>query len=345
MANYSILDLVPITEGSDATTALERSKELAILADELGFTRYWVAEHHNMPGIASSATSVVIGHLAAATKRIRVGSGGIMLPNHAPLVVAEQFGTLASLFPDRIDLGLGRAPGTDGLTMQALRRNVEANVDDFPRDVVELQHYLKPHQAGQRVVATPGTGTNVPIWILGSSLFGAQLAALLGLPFAFASHFAPTYLDTALRIYREKFKPSETLDAPYVMVGANLCIADTDEEAAYLRSSALQSFVNLRRGQPGPLPRPFNGFESTLNPGEQQMMQDIGQVSAIGSKATARNAVIDILNRTDADEIMFVSAIWDHQKRLASYRHGAEVMQSIDARAPDSSAAAEPITA
>ena len=345
MANYSILDLVPITEGSNASTALERSKELAILADESGFTRYWVAEHHNMPGIASSATSVVIGHLAAATKRIRVGSGGIMLPNHAPLVVAEQFGTLASLYPDRIDLGLGRAPGTDGLTMQALRRNLEANVDDFPRDVVELQHYLKPHQAGQRVVATPGTGTNVPIWILGSSLFGAQLAALLGLPFAFASHFAPTYLDTALRIYREKFKPSETLDAPYVIVGANLCIADTDEEATFLRSSALQSFVNLRRGQPGPLPKPVDGFESSLNPGEQQMMQDIGHVSAIGSESTARNAIIDILNRTEADEIMFVSGIWDHQKRLASYRHGAEVMQSIDARASGSAAAAEPITA
>ena len=345
MANYSILDLVPITEGSNASTALERSKELAILADESGFTRYWVAEHHNMPGIASSATSVVIGHLAAATKRIRVGSGGIMLPNHAPLVVAEQFGTLASLYPDRIDLGLGRAPGTDGLTMQALRRNLEANVNDFPRDVVELQHYLKPHQAGQRVVATPGTGTNVPIWILGSSLFGAQLAALLGLPFAFASHFAPTYLDTALRIYREKFKPSETLDAPYVIVGANLCIADTDEEATFLRSSALQSFVNLRRGQPGPLPKPVDGFESSLNPGEQQMMQDIGHVSAIGSESTARNAIIDILNRTEADEIMFVSGIWDHQKRLASYRHGAAVMQSIDARASGSAAGAEPITA
>ena len=345
MVKLSVLDLAYIGEGFSASDALANALDLAQHAETAGYTRFWLAEHHNLSGIASAATSVCIGHVAGGTQSIRVGAGGIMLPNHSPMLIAEQFGTLATLYPDRIDLGLGRAPGTDGLTMQALRRNLEANVDDFPRDVVELQHYLKPHQAGQRVVATPGTGTNVPIWILGSSLFGAQLAALLGLPFAFASHFAPTYLDTALRIYREKFKPSETLDAPYVMVGANLCIADTDEEATFLRSSALQSFVNLRRGQPGPLPKPVDGFESSLNPGEQQMMQDIGQVSAIGSKSTARNAVIEILNRTEADEIMFVSAIWDHRKRLASYRQGAEVMQSIDARASNSAAAAEPITA
>lgn len=330
MAKFSILDLVPITEGSDANTALARSRELIILAENLGFTRYWVAEHHNMPGIASSATAVVISHLAGATTSIRVGSGGIMLPNHAPLVVAEQFGTLASLFPGRIDLGLGRAPGTDGLTMQALRRSLDSNVEDFPRDVVELQHYLKPVQSGQRVVATPGAGTEVPIWILGSSLFGAQLAALLGLPFAFASHFAPAYLDTAIRIYRENFKPSEALSAPHVMIGANLCVADTDEEAQFLRSSALQSFVNLRRGHPGPLPAPIKDFEQQLNPGEKQMMQDIGQVSAVGSPETAKAAIASIIERTGADELMFVSAIWDHDKRLASYTLGAAIMNQIN---------------
>ena len=333
MTKFSILDLVPITEGSDASTALARSRELIILAERLGYTRYWVAEHHNMPGIASSATAVVISHLAGATTSIRVGSGGIMLPNHAPLVVAEQFGTLASLFPGRIDLGLGRAPGTDGLTMQALRRSLGSNVEDFPRDVVELQHYLKPIQSGQRVVATPGAGTEVPIWILGSSLFGAQLAALLGMPFAFASHFAPTYLDTAIRMYRENFKPSDTLREPHVMIGANLCIAETDDEAQFLRSSALQSFVNLRRGQPGPLPPPVQDFEQQLNPGEQQMMQDIGQVSAVGSPETAKQSIESILQRTGADELMFVSAIWDHDKRLESYTQGASIMAQLNAKA------------
>ncbi|MFZ8973542.1 MAG: LLM class flavin-dependent oxidoreductase [Pseudomonadales bacterium] len=333
MANYSILDLVPITAGSDAATALERSKDLAVKAESWGYTRYWVAEHHNMPGIASSEPAVVIGHLAAATQHIRIGSGGIMLPNHAPLMVAEQFGTLATLFPNRIDLGLGRAPGTDGLTMQALRRNLTANIEDFPKDVVELQHYLKEAQPGQRVSATPGAGTNVPIWILGSSLFGAQLAAMLGLPFAFASHFAPTYLMAALETYRTNFKPSATLDAPYVMLGCNLCAADTDEEAQYLRSSSLQSFVNLRRGQPGPLPPPVKDFESVLNSAEQQMVQAIGQCSAVGNLPRVTEQLEAFLAQTDADELMLVSSIYSPEARLRSYALGAEAMQSISTTA------------
>ncbi len=225
MALHSVLDLAPIVQGSNSTEALQRSLDLAQHAEGWGYNRYWVAEHHNMRGIASSATAVVVGHLAGGTSTIRVGSGGIMLPNHAPLMIAEQFGTLASLYPDRIDLGLGRAPGTDQLTMQALRRTLSGDVEDFPRDVMELQHYLKEAEPGQRVIATPGAGTNVPIWILGSSLFGAQLAAMLGLPFAFASHFAPSYMDAAIEIYRTTFKPSEQLQKPHVMLGFNICAA------------------------------------------------------------------------------------------------------------------------
>jgi luciferase family oxidoreductase group 1 len=315
MAQHSILDLVPITLGSDAACALERSKQLAIKAESWGYHRYWVAEHHNMPGIASSATAVVIGHLASATQTIRVGSGGIMLPNHAPLMVAEQFGTLATLYPNRIDLGIGRAPGTDGLTMQALRRNLAASVEDFPRDVVELQHYLKPVQPGQRVSATPGAGTEVPIWILGSSLYGAQLAAMLGMPFAFASHFAPTYLMAAIQTYREQFKPSETLKAPYVMLGFNLCAADTNAQAHFLRSSSLQSFVNLRRGAPGPLPEP--------------MVEAIGQCSAVGDLATVQAQIGAFLAQTGADELMLVSSIFDPEQRLKSYELGAIAMQNL----------------
>jgi len=329
MAQHSILDLVPITLGSDAACALERSKQLAIKAESWGYRRYWVAEHHNMPGIASSATAVVIGHLASATQTIRVGSGGIMLPNHAPLMVAEQFGTLATLYPNRIDLGLGRAPGTDGLTMQALRRNLAASVEDFPRDVVELQHYLKPVQPGQRVSATPGAGTEVPIWILGSSLYGAQLAAMLGMPFAFASHFAPTYLMAAIQTYREQFKPSETLKTPYVMLGFNLCAAETDAQAHFLRSSSLQSFVNLRRGAPGPLPEPIEGFEASLSPAEQQMVAAIGQCSAVGDLATVQDQIGAFLAQTGADELMLVSSIFDHEQRLKSYELGAIAMQNL----------------
>lgn len=330
VTRYSILDLVPITLGSDAGTALARSQQLAINAESWGYHRYWVAEHHNMPGIASSATAVVIGHIAGATQHLRVGSGGIMLPNHAPLMVAEQFGTLATLFPNRIDLGVGRAPGTDGLTMQALRRNLNANIEDFPKDVVELQHYLKPTQAGQRVSATPGAGTEVPIWILGSSLFGAQLAAMLGLPFAFASHFAPTYMRAAIETYRQQFKPSSTLEAPYVMLGFNLCAAETDEAALHLRSSSLQSFVNLRRGNPGPLPPPIADFEASLSAAEQQMVQDIGRCSAVGGPDTIVKQLSTFIEETGADELMLVSSIFEPTARLRSYELGALAMQSLN---------------
>ncbi|MDB2432661.1 LLM class flavin-dependent oxidoreductase [Luminiphilus sp.] len=329
MPRYSILDLVPITQGSDARCALERSKQLAIQAESWGYHRYWVAEHHNMPGIASSATVVVMGHLAAATQTIRVGSGGIMLPNHAPLLVAEQFGTLATLYPNRIDLGIGRAPGTDGLTMQALRRNLGASVEDFPNDVLELQHYLKPVEPGQRVSATPGAGTNVPIWILGSSLYGAQLAASLGMPFAFASHFAPTHLSAAIDLYRKQFQPSESLAAPYVMLGFNLCVAETDEQAHYLRSSSLQSFVNLRRGMPAPLPGPVEAFEASLSPAERKMIEVIGQCSAVGSLQTVQAKLDRFLSLTGADELMLVSSIFDPEQRLKSYELGAVAMQNL----------------
>ena len=330
MTAFSILDLVPITQGSNSAAALERTKNLAIAAEQWGYNRYWVAEHHNMPGIASSATAVVIGHIAGATQTIRVGSGGIMLPNHAPLMVAEQFGTLATLYPNRIDLGLGRAPGTDGLTMQALRRNLNGNVEDFPRDVVELQHYLNDVQPGQQVSATPGSGTKVPLWILGSSLFGAQLAAMLGLPFAFASHFAPTYLTAALETYRAQFKPSETLKAPYVMLGFNLCAAETDAQAQYLRSSSLQSFVNLRRGTPGPLPPPIEDFETQLSPAEQQMVKEIGRCSTVGDLDTVTDGFTRFIEETGADELMLVSSIFDPERRLRSYEIGALAMERLN---------------
>jgi len=325
MAKLSVLDLAPIIEGSNASQALANSLDLAQLAERLHYQRYWVAEHHNMRGIASSATAVLIGHLAGGTSTIRVGSGGIMLPNHAPLVIAEQFGTLASLYPGRIDLGLGRAPGTDQLTAQALRRTLSGSSDDFPRDVVELQHYFKEPEPGQRVMATPGAGTNVPLWILGSSLFGAQLAAALGLPFAFASHFAPAQLDEAIAIYRQTFKPSEQLQQPYIMLGFNLCAAATDEEALYLRSSSLQSFINLRRGSPGPLPPPITDFEQTLSPPDRALLSSLSRCSAVGSPATVKRSIDDFVEQTGADELMLVCSIFDHSKRLEAFRIAADV--------------------
>jgi luciferase family oxidoreductase group 1 len=319
MTKYSVLDLAPVVQGSNPTDALHNSLDIIQHAEKWGYNRYWVAEHHNMRGIASSATSVVIGYLAGGTSTIRVGAGGVMLPNHAPLVIAEHYGTLASLYPGRIDLGLGRAPGTDQITMQALRRTLTGDVDGFPRDVVELQHYLKEPQQGQRVVAVPGAGTDVPIWILGSSLFGAQLAAMLGLPYAFASHFAPQYMEAAIAHYREKFEPSEQLDKPYVMLGFNVCAADTDEEAMFLRTSSLQSFVNLRRGVPGQLPPPNKDFEATLQPGEQRMIDDISRCSAVGSEETVRDQIASFVEETGADELMLVSSVFEHKKRLRSY--------------------------
>lgn len=327
MTKLSILDLVPVVKGSEPGDALKCSLDLIQHAEKWGFNRYWVAEHHNMRGIASSATSVVIGHLAGGTSTIRVGAGGIMLPNHAPLMVAEQFGTLASLYPNRIDLGLGRAPGTDQLTMQALRRSLSGNVEDFPRDVVELQHYLKPPQEGQAVIAVPGAGTQVPIWILGSSLFGAQLAAMLGLPFAFASHFAPQYLMPALEMYRERFEPSEQLDKPYVMLGFNICAADSLEEAEYLRTSSLQSFLNLRRGTPGQLPPPIQDLE--VSPAEQQMINDIARCSAVGDKNLVLTGIKDFVSKTDADELMLVTSMFEHSARLHSYEIVSELMPAL----------------
>jgi luciferase family oxidoreductase group 1 len=331
MTLFSILDLAPVTQGSTPADALHNSLDLAQHAEGWGYERFWLAEHHNMKGIASAATSVVIGYIAGSTSTIRVGSGGVMLPNHSPLVIAEQFGTLASLYPGRVDLGLGRAPGTDPLTSRALRRTQGGSADDFPRDVVELQHYFKEAEPGQKVTAVPGAGTNVPIWILGSSLFGAQLAAMLGLPFSFASHFAPAQMSHAIAIYREKFEPSEQLPAPYVMLGFNVCAAETDQEAQYLRSSSLQSFLNLRRGTPGQLPPPIENFEQSMEPQERAMLAQIGSCSAVGKLETITREMSDFIEQTGADELMLVSSIFDHQKRLRSFELAAQAGKQIEA--------------
>ncbi len=330
MTLFSVLDLAPVCEGSNAREALHNALDLAQHVEKWGFNRYWVAEHHNIPGIASAATSVVMGYIAGGTATIRVGAGGIMLPNHAPLMIAEQFGTLASLYPGRIDLGLGRAPGTDQLTMQALRRSLSQEVGDFPRDVVELQHFLKEPEETQKVVATPGAGTNVPLWILGSSLFGAQLAAMLGLPFAFASHFAPAAMDQAIAIYRENFKPSEQLEKPHVMLGYNVCAADSAEEADLLRSSSLQSFVNLRKGTPSKLPPPVEGYEATLSAPEQQMLNQMARCASVGSVDRVERQIKAFIKETEADELIIVSSIFDHKARLHSYELTAEVARSLN---------------
>lgn len=319
MIPLSVLDLSPVPEGSDAGQSLRNTLELAQQAERLGFTRYWLAEHHNMPGIASAATSVVIGHVAAGTSTIRVGAGGIMLPNHSPLVIAEQFGTLASLFPGRIDLGLGRAPGTDQLTAHALRRNLESSANDFPRDVVELLNYFKPVDPAQRVQAVPGAGLNVPVWILGSSLFGAQLAAMLGLPYGFASHFAPADMERAIELYRDRFEPSEYLQKPYVMLGLNVIAADTDEEAHHLFTSQLQAFVNLRSGRPGKLPAPVEGYQEQLDPAAQALVRQMLSCRVVGGPETVDKGIREFAERTGADELMVTGMIFDRQKRLRSY--------------------------
>jgi luciferase family oxidoreductase group 1 len=330
VTKFSVLDLAPVPEGSEAKEALQNSLDLIQHCERWGFERYLVAEHHNIAGIASAATSVVMGYLASSTSTIRIGAGGIMLPNHAPLMIAEQFGTLASIYGDRIDLGLGRAPGTDQLTMQALRRSLTQEVGDFPRDVVELQHYLKPPQEGQKVVATPGAGTQVPLYILGSSLFGAQLAAMLGLPFAFASHFAPRAMMEAMEIYRNSFQPSEQLQQPYVMLGYNVCAADTAEEADFLRTSSLQSFVNLRRGVPGKLPPPIADFESKLSDAEQGMLKEMSRCAAVGTVDMVETQIREFLAETGADELIVVCSIFDHAARLKSYELTAEVARRIN---------------
>ncbi|WP_114954830.1 LLM class flavin-dependent oxidoreductase [Sphingosinicella terrae] len=318
MTNLSILDLAPIVEGGDAGTAFRHALDLARLGERLGYKRFWMAEHHSMPGIASAATAVALAYVGAGTERIRIGAGGIMLPNHAPLVIAEQFGTLESLFPGRIDLGLGRAPGTDQAAAHALRRNLASDENQFPRDVVELMDYLKGGE-GKRVRAIPGEGLSIPIWILGSSLFGAQLAAMLGLPYAFASHFAPAAMMDAIRVYRERFQPSAQLDRPHVMLGFNAFVADTDEEAQLLATSVQQAFVALRTGQPIRLPPPSPGYADTLAPSARAILDQVLSCSAIGSPATARAAVRDFVGRTGADELMITSQIYDPEARLRSY--------------------------
>lgn len=324
----SMLDLVPVREGGTVREALDISVQTAQKAEALGFTRYWLAEHHNMPGIASSATSVLIGHIASKTERIRVGSGGIMLPNHAPLVVAEAFGTLAELYPGRIDLGLGRAPGTDGATMRALRRDRVETEEDFPRDVAELQRLLGPADPHARISATPGSDTNIPIWLLGSSLFSAQLAAMKGLPYAFASHFAPRFLHQAIALYRQLFRPSAALDKPYVMVGVPVIAAPTDEEAQYLATSSQQRVLGILTGQRGKLPPPLAGFMDHIGPREQAAINDFLAMSVVGGPATMRAGFARIQEATEADELILVSDVFDPALRLRSLEIAAQALQS-----------------
>ena len=341
MPVLSVLDLAPVPDGLAPGDALRRTLDLAQHAEEWGFRRYWLAEHHNMVGIASAATSVVIGYVAGGTKSIRVGAGGIMLPNHAPIVIAEQFGTLESLYPGRIDLGLGRAPGTDQRTLRALRRNPES-ADHFPQDVLELQALLGPLQEGQVVQAVPGTGLKVPLWILGSSLFGSQLAAMLGLPYAFASHFAPDQLLDALAIYRERFEPSEQLAKPYAMIGVNVIAADTDAEARRLFTSAQQSFTNIFRGTRGRLQPPIDDIETYWSPVEKAQASRMLACSVVGSRDTVRQGLGRLLAETKADELMVASAIYDHAARLRSYEILAEVGAEMGR---DEAGAAQPLVA
>lgn len=325
MVPVSILDLAPVILGETPREALRKSLDLAQHAEKFGYRRYWVAEHHNMTGIASAATSVVIGYLACGTSTIRVGSGGIMLPNHSPLVIAEQFGTLESLYPGRIDLGLGRAPGTDSRTLRALRRD-PGRADDFPEDVVELQQFLAETKSGQTVRAVPGAGTEVPIWILGSSTYGAELAASLGLPYAFASHFAPDALLPALNIYRAKFKPSKQLDQPYAMVGVNVVAADTDDEARRLFTTIQQSFTNLVRGAGGKLQPPIDNIDDYWTPIEEHHASHMLKYSIVGSAETVRRELDEFVKLTNADELMIVTSVHDHAARVRSYEIVANLM-------------------
>ena len=329
MIPLSVLDLCPIFEGGSAGEAFAASVALARHAEALGFQRFWLAEHHAIPGIASAATSVVIGHVAAATKTIRVGAGGIMLPNHAPLVIAEQFGTLEAMFPGRIDLGLGRAPGGDHATARALRRTLVGGEDRFPQEVQELQSYLGWSDHPPAVRATPGEGSRVPLWILGSSTFGAQLAAWLGLPYAFASHFAPGQVDEALRLYRSLFRPSEQLDRPHAMVAVNVIAAPDDAEAGVLATSTMQSFLNIRTGRPGLLPRPDPGLPGRLGPQEKAVLSQILEFSAIGGPATVAAQLSRFIERTKPDELILAANIHDPALRLRSFSIAAEVMPGL----------------
>src|SRR3954465_1127592 len=324
MVPLSVLDLAPIPEGSTAAEALRRSLDLAQHAEQWGYHRFWLAEHHNMPGIASAATSIVLAHVAGGTSTIKVGAGGIMLPNHSPLVIAEQFGTLASLFPGRIELGVGRAPGTDQVTVRALRRS-PLSAESFPQDVAELIEYFRPAVPGQVVQAVPGPGLEVPIWILGSSLFGARLAAAMGLPFAFASHFAPAMMLQAIDIYRSEFRPSEQLDRPYVMLGINVIAAHTDAEAALLFTSLQQAFLKLRQGRPGKLPPPLPDFGRSVYPMEQAMLRETLAYAVVGSLETVLQGLETFAARTGADEMMVTAQIFDHEARLRSFEITASV--------------------
>ena len=327
MIPLSVLDLAPVPEGSTPAQALRNTLDLARRAEAWGYRRFWLAEHHNMPGIASAATAVLIGHVAGATSTIRVGAGGIMLPNHSPLQVAEQFGTLASLYPGRIDLGLGRAPGTDQATARALRRYFDS-AEQFPQDVQEVLRYFEPVREGQAVRAVPGAGLDVPVWLLGSSLFGAQLAAALGLPYAFASHFAPDAMDQALLLYHRDFRPSKRLAKPHVMLALNVVAAETDEEARYLFTTQQQAFVNLRRGRAGLVPPPIDDIEAFWEPHEKAGVAQALACAVVGSRDTVRKGIADFIQRHRPDELMLTANIFDHDKRLRSFEIAAEVMQS-----------------
>ncbi|WHO40151.1 LLM class flavin-dependent oxidoreductase [Sphingobium sp. AP49] len=333
MTRFSVLDLVPVREGSDVSTALDEAADLAAHVETLGYHRLWVAEHHGMTGIASAATAVVLAHIGRATSSIRIGAGGIMLPNHAPLLIAEQFGTLDALFPGRVDLGLGRAPGSDQKASQAIRRNLSGGPDQFPRDVIELQAYFAgDDRLGIR--ATPGAGADVPLWILGSSLYGAQLAAALGLPYAFASHFAPAALDEALAIYRRDFRPSAQLDRPYAMAGYNIFAADSASEATLIASSMQQAFVRLRTGQPGKLQPPVEGYYDSLPLQAQAMLADVMSASSIGTQADVERDLAAFLARTDVDEVIIAAQIHDPVARQRSYAIAMAAATALAAHEP-----------
>ncbi len=334
MQQFSLLDLSPIAEGKTAADALANTVDLARAAESSGYHRYWLAEHHNMPGIASAATAVVIGHVAAATGSMRIGAGGIMLPNHAPLVIAEQFGTLATLYSGRIDLGLGRAPGTDMATARALRRHM-APEDSFPQDVQELIGYFDATPEGKSVRAIPGEGTRVPVWILGSSLYGAQLAAYLGLPYAFASHFAPAMLDEALAIYRETFRPSDRLEKPYVMIAAGVCAADTDREATFLRSSQLLAFARLRTGKPGKLPYPTRDIDLEIPAPVLAQVEQALSCSATGSPGTVKESLASLIKTYRPDELMVTGMIHDHAARVRSFEIAADALNELREKPAD----------
>ena len=339
MIPLSVLDLAPVPEGSDAAQALRNSLDLARHAETLNYSRYWMAEHHNMPGIGTAATAVALAHIAAGTSTIRIGAGGVMLPNHAPLIIAEQFGTLAALNPGRIDLGLGRAPGSDQIAARAMRRNLSADPNQFPHDVVELLAYFQPTAPGQALQAVPGAGESVEVWILGSSTFGAQLAAMLGLPYAFASHFAPEQMRDAVSVYRSRFRPSERLATPHVMLGVNVFAAETDAEARHLFSSLQQAFLNTRRGRPGKLPPPVDDLDARLDPYARAMLDDALACSIVGDAVTVRRGLEAFLASTGADELMVTAQIFDHGARKRSFEILAQVHREMAAAIPDVPAA------